>query len=132
MVVNQGSGSAGEIDVGGLRVHRLQEGEDLVAVLRGLVGEGVGVLGMAGGDGSVGCAARVASEGGRALGVIPGGTLNHFARELGHETVEDARASLESRWVADVDLGDAGGVAFVNNVRSRPGVLRVLVPPGEG
>jgi len=30
-------------------------------------------------------------------------------------TVRDALASLEERCVADVDLGDAGGVAFVNN-----------------
>jgi diacylglycerol kinase family enzyme len=97
VVVNRGSGSVGDGEV------------DL------LVDEGAGVLGMAGGDGSVGCAAGVAADADRVLWALPGGTLNHFARELGHDTVEEALASLESGWVADVDLGDAGGVAFVNN-----------------
>ena len=58
-------------------------------MLRGLLDEGAGVIGMAGGDGSVGCAAGVGSEAGRVLWAPPG-TLNHFARELGHETVEQA------------------------------------------
>lgn len=115
VVVNQGSGRADRIVLDGLRVHRLEKGEDLVAVLKGLVDEGVGVIGIAGGDGSVGCAAGVAADAGRVLWVIPGGTLNHFARQLGHATVERALASLEGGCLAGVDLGDAGGLAFVNN-----------------
>ena len=49
------------------RVHRVEEGEELVTVLRGLVDEGVGVIGIADGDGSVGCAGGVAAEAGRVL-----------------------------------------------------------------
>jgi diacylglycerol kinase family enzyme len=115
VVVNRKSGRADKIVLHGLRVHRVDEGEKLVSVLRGLVDEGVGVIGIAGGDGSVGCAAGVAADAGRVLWALPGGTLNHFARELGHATVEQALASLEDGCLADVDLGDAGGLAFVNN-----------------
>ena len=67
----------------------------------------------------MGSAAGVAADAGRVLWVLPGGTLNHFARQLGHVTVEDALASLEGRCVADVDLGDAGGLAFVNTASIR-------------
>lgn len=115
LVVNPGSGSAAGVDLDGVPVRELGEGEDLDAVLRGLADEGVGVLGVAGGDGSVGCAAQVALERGRTLWTVPGGTLNHFARDLGLADPETALAGLMAGAVAAVDVGDADGVAFVNN-----------------
>ncbi len=84
-------------------------------MLRSLVDEGVAVLGVAGGDGSVGCAAQVASASDRVLWVVPGGTLNHFARDIGLTTPEEALESLEAGRIAEIDMGDAGGVGFVNN-----------------
>src|SRR5689334_20342716 len=45
-------------------------------------------LGVAGGDGSVAAAAAVALEHGLPLAVVPAGTLNHFARDLGVEAAE--------------------------------------------
>ncbi|MEV8549342.1 phosphatase PAP2 family protein [Streptomyces glaucescens] len=47
------------------------------------------VLGVCGGDGTVNTAAEVALRHGLPLAVLPGGTLNHFALDLG---VEDARS----------------------------------------
>lgn len=41
------------------------------------------VLGVCGGDGTVNAAARVALRHGLPLAVLPGGTLNHFAADLG-------------------------------------------------
>ena len=115
VVVNPGGGSADGVELDGARVRELGEGEDLGAVLRGLADEGVAVLGVVGGDGSVGCAAGVARERGRVLWVVPGGTLNHFARDLGLRSPGDAVEGLEAGRVAVVDMGDAGGVGFVNN-----------------
>ena len=115
VVVNPGSGSADGVDLEGVRVRELGDGEDLGAVLRGLAVEGVAVLGVAGGDGSVGCAAQVAGDRDRVLWVVPGGTLNHFARDLGLDSREAAFESLSAGRTAAVDMGDAGGVAFVNN-----------------
>ena len=115
VVVNPGGGSADGVDLDGARVRELREGEDLRDVLRALADEGAAVIGAVGGDGSVGCAAGVACERDRVLWVVPGGTLNHFARDLGLKTPEDAVEGLEAGRVATVNMGDAGGVAFVNN-----------------
>lgn len=115
LVVNPGSGSADGVDLDGVPVRELGEGEDLDEVLRDLADDGIAVLGVAGGDGSVGCAAQVARERGRVLWVVPGGTLNHFARDLGMADPETALDGLRAGAVAAVDVADADGVAFVNN-----------------
>ncbi len=114
LVANPGSGSAGGLDFDGVRVRELAEGEDLIEVLHSLAGQAA-VVGMAGGDGSVGCAAQVACEHDRVLWVVPGGTLNHFARDLGVRTPEIARESLAAGRIARVDMGEAAGIGFVNN-----------------
>jgi diacylglycerol kinase family enzyme/membrane-associated phospholipid phosphatase len=71
-------------------------------------------LGVCGGDGTVNAAAEVAVDRGLPLLVIPGGTLNHFARALGVETVRDAIESYRSGSVARVDVARAGGHVFLN------------------
>lgn len=96
-------------------VRPLQEGEDLEAALEELVGRGVDVLGVAGGDGSVGCAARVAARADLPLWVVPAGTLNHFALALGLPDEASAVQALDEGFAARVDLGMAGPHAFVNN-----------------
>ncbi|MFD7067000.1 bifunctional phosphatase PAP2/diacylglycerol kinase family protein [Streptomyces sp. NPDC059913] len=63
------------------------------------------VLGVCGGDGTVNLAASVAAEHGIPLAVFPGGTLNHFAYDLGIETVDDTAAALASGDAVKVDLG---------------------------
>ncbi|MEV6262738.1 phosphatase PAP2 family protein [Streptomyces sp. NPDC051784] len=62
-------------------------------------------LGVCGGDGTVNMAAAVAATHGRPLAVFPGGTLNHFAYDLGIETVHDTAAALTSGDAVRVDLG---------------------------
>ena len=47
--------------------------------------------------------------------MVPGGTLNHFARDLGLADPETALDGLTAGAVAAVDVGDADGVSFVNN-----------------
>jgi len=91
----------------------LSEGDDAEAVAR----EAPGVLGVAGGDGSLGPVAGVAVEEERPFVCIPFGTRNHFARDLGLD-VEDPIGTLaafdgdERRF----DIGRAGERWFVNNV----------------
>ncbi|MFG2429696.1 bifunctional phosphatase PAP2/diacylglycerol kinase family protein [Streptomyces sp. NPDC048590] len=62
-------------------------------------------LGVCGGDGTVNMAAAVAATHGRPLAVFPGGTLNHFAYDLGIETVHDTAAALTSGDAVRVDVG---------------------------
>ncbi|WP_405984329.1 bifunctional phosphatase PAP2/diacylglycerol kinase family protein [Streptomyces sp. NBC_00872] len=62
-------------------------------------------LGVLGGDGTVNRAARTALRYGLPLAVFPGGTLNHFAYDLGNETVQDTCRALTAGDAIRVDLG---------------------------
>ncbi|HSO01922.1 MAG TPA: diacylglycerol kinase family protein, partial [Gaiellaceae bacterium] len=64
----------------GVTVHLLEEGDDLPELARRA---GAEVLGMAGGDGSLAAVANVAIEQDVPFVVVPFGTRNHFARDLG-------------------------------------------------
>ncbi|MFJ4819499.1 bifunctional phosphatase PAP2/diacylglycerol kinase family protein [Streptomyces sp. NPDC088801] len=63
------------------------------------------VLGVCGGDGTVNTAARVALRAGLPLAVLPGGTLNHFAYDLGVEDVRDLARALRQGDAVRVDVG---------------------------
>lgn len=77
---------------------------------------GYGAIVVGGGDGTVGCAAALLAGTGIPLGVLPAGTLNHFANDLGipADLAEWARmiAGAPSR---AVDLAEVNGRIFVNN-----------------
>jgi diacylglycerol kinase family enzyme/membrane-associated phospholipid phosphatase len=62
------------------------------------------VLAIGGGDGTVSCAAAVALEAGLPLAVFPGGTFNHFAKDIGCETVGKTVDSIRRGSVARVDV----------------------------
>lgn len=78
--------------------------EELSAALDEAAGRGR-ALGVCGGDGTVNLAASVAATHGMPLAVFPGGTLNHFAYDLGIETVHDTAAALTGGEAIRVDLG---------------------------
>ncbi len=63
-----------------------------------------GALGVCGGDGTVSAAATVAAREGLPLAVLPGRTLNHFAYDLGLETVDDTCRAVTSGEAVAVDL----------------------------
>jgi diacylglycerol kinase family enzyme/membrane-associated phospholipid phosphatase len=87
--------------------------------VRELLGEAVAAgraraLGVAGGDGSVAAAAAIALEHGLPLAVIPAGTLNHFARDVGVETPEDVADAVRSGSAVEVDVAEVNGTPFLN------------------
>lgn len=99
----------------GVDVHLLQEGEDLPAIAREA---GADVLGMAGGDGSLAAVAEVAMQQDVPFVVVPFGTRNHFARDVGLDR-DDPLAALEAfvnGVERSVDVGRAGDRLFLNNV----------------
>ncbi|MFD5745418.1 bifunctional phosphatase PAP2/diacylglycerol kinase family protein [Streptomyces massasporeus] len=63
------------------------------------------VLGVCGGDGTVNTAARIALRAGLPLALLPGGTLNHFAYDLGVEDVRDLARALRQGDAVRVDVG---------------------------
>ena len=71
-------------------------------------------LGIAGGDGTVNAAAEIALQHGKALLVVPAGTLNHFARDLGIDSVDDAVAAVHRGEQVAVDVGIIDGKPFLN------------------
>ena len=98
----------------GVSVHVLREGEDLVELARTADAE---MLGMAGGDGSLGCVAQVAIERDLPFACIPWGTRNHFAIDAGLDA-DDPLAAL-SAFNGDerrVDVGRLADRVFLNNV----------------
>ncbi|MDD1061794.1 phosphatase PAP2 family protein [Streptomyces cocklensis] len=94
-----------------------------------------GALGVCGGDGTVRLAAAIALRHGLPLAVFPGGTRNHFALDLGLNTVEDTATAVLDRRAARVDvarttgLDTPDGVAepFLNtfSIGSYPDLVRV-------
>ncbi|MFF1417780.1 bifunctional phosphatase PAP2/diacylglycerol kinase family protein [Streptomyces sp. NPDC058280] len=62
-------------------------------------------LGILGGDGTINRAAALAARRGLPLAVFPGGTLNHFAYDLGIEDVHDTVRALTEGDAVRVDLG---------------------------
>ncbi|MCO5991312.1 phosphatase PAP2 family protein [Actinoallomurus spadix] len=120
MVVNPGAGAnAGGRDLTRALKERLpaaeiiEAGGDLETTLKDAAGRAA-VLGACGGDGTIRAAAAAALDHRVPLLVIPGGTLNHFARALGIETVADAIAAYRTGCVARVDVGRAGAEIFLN------------------
>jgi undecaprenyl-diphosphatase len=72
------------------------------------------ILGVAGGDGSVQFAAGLAVEHRLPLLVVPAGTFNHFATDLGVRTVAEAVGALQAGDSVLVDIARAGQRSFVN------------------
>ena len=69
-----------------------------------------------GGDGTINAVASELVGTGKILGVLPLGTLNHFAKDLGIPLdVESAVEVIARRTVAQVDIGEVNGRYFVNN-----------------
>jgi len=70
---------------------------------------------VAGGDGTIATAAAALLDGTTELAILPGGTLNHFARDLGISTVAaDAVVLASSAGSCPVDVGVVNGRVFLN------------------
>jgi diacylglycerol kinase family enzyme len=91
--------------------------EDLGAVCEEAAGAvDCDILVVAGGDGTIGTAAAALADSGRALGIIPLGTLNHFARDAGIPAdLEQAVDVIAAGHRRRVDLAEVNGRIFVNN-----------------
>lgn len=70
----------------------------------------------AGGDGTINAVAHRAIEAGVTVAVMPAGTLNHFARDLGlPDDLAEAARVIAAGHVREVDVGDVNGRLFLNN-----------------
>lgn len=113
MVVNPGAGSADDVAAEVAKawpkadIIELDPDTDVVAEVTKRVTHGeVRALGGVGGDGTVKCVAQLAVEHDLPLVLVPGGTLNHFARDVGVETLDEARAATSAGSVIRCDAGE--------------------------
>ena len=95
----------------------LTPGTDLLELAEDAVARGADVIGMAGGDGSQALVASVASRHGIPHVVIPAGTRNHFALDLGldRDDVVGALDAYSDGVERTIDLAEVNGRVFVNN-----------------
>lgn len=101
----------------GCRVHVLVPGQDVTVLARQAIADGADLLGVAGGDGTQALVADVAAHHDVPFVVIPAGTRNHFALDLGLDR-DDPVAALEALTGGiefRTDLGYAADRVFVNN-----------------
>jgi diacylglycerol kinase family enzyme len=80
------------------------------------VSQAPGTIVVAGGDGTINTVASACVEANRPLGLVPAGTFNYVARNLGVPTeVSEAVAVIVNGQVRDVDIGEINGRIFLNN-----------------
>ena len=127
VIVNAHSGPDGkQADAGalaesfaaqGLAVKIVQaEGEAMERELRTLLAGAPPLLVVGGGDGTLGSAASQLAGSDTTLGILPLGTLNHFARDLGiPPDTNDAIAVIAAGHAVRVDVGTVDGRVFLNN-----------------
>lgn len=98
------------------RVHSAAGGEGIGELAKRAAAGGDGPLVAAGGDGTVSSVAAAVVGGKREFGVLPLGTLNHFARDLGiPEGLDAAARTVVEGESALVDVGEVNGRVFLNN-----------------
>ena len=113
-----------------LEVHLLKKGDDVQQLVRKAIKGGAVAVGAAGGDGTVNSVASALVGTKVPLVVIPFGTLNHFARDLGITiTPEEALSLFESDRQEAIDVGEVNGYFFLNN--SSVGLYPTLVKQRE-
>ncbi|HVF27209.1 MAG TPA: diacylglycerol kinase family protein, partial [Pyrinomonadaceae bacterium] len=92
------------------------DGTELAAHAERAVNEGCPVIVAGGGDGTINLVASKIVGTPTRLGVLPLGTLNHFAKDLHIPLdLEAAARTIISGRVVQVDVGEVNGRIFLNN-----------------
>ena len=127
VLLNAGSGTGNDAvlaaRIAGLFEHagasadvRLASGGDLDALLRQAIARRPDAVVAGGGDGTVSTVAAALAGGEIALGVLPLGTLNHFAKDMQLPLELEPAVELIARGATRrVDVGEVNGRIFINN-----------------
>ena len=77
---------------------------------------GAEMIVVGGGDGTISAAAGAIAGTGTSLGILPLGTLNHFARDLGIPMkLDEAAKVIAAGQTREVDVAEVNGRTFINN-----------------
>lgn len=93
-----------------------KRGDDISSLAARALSERRHPIVAGGGDGTVSCVAGKLANTETQLGVLPMGTLNHFAKDVGIPLNLDAAVrNLFTGQIAKIDVGEVNGRVFVNN-----------------
>lgn len=93
-----------------------RDGAQMIAAARAALERGARMVAAGGGDGSINAVASVMVGSGLPFGVLPLGTLNHFAKDLGIPLdLDEAVRNLAQGLPRRVDVGEVNGRIFLNN-----------------
>jgi diacylglycerol kinase family enzyme len=93
-----------------------EDGDAMLSAVQRARDSGIRLVIAGGGDGTQSAIASELVGSGIVQGVLPLGTLNHFARDLGIPLkLQDAIRTLVDGRVLDVDVGEVNGRIFINN-----------------
>jgi diacylglycerol kinase family enzyme len=127
VIMNRGAGGRDDPEariVELLRSHHGQEPRvvhpdqtrDIAALARQAARTSEPVIVAAGGDGTIGTVAAALVGSDKILGVLPVGTLNHFAKDLNIPLdLENAVLTIAKGETAAVDVAEVNGRIFINN-----------------
>jgi diacylglycerol kinase family enzyme len=129
VIVNKGGGTSKGDEEEAARIRAAFEAEGVDADVRptepddlpaafseAATAKGLDAVVAGGGDGTLNCAAGHLADTGRAMGVLPLGTLNHFARDAGIPAkLEEAAAVIAGGRTKQVDVAEVNGDVFINN-----------------
>ena len=130
VIINEGAGSSKGVDVaelgerfrgGGLEpsVTLARSGSEVVEAARRAREGGTGIVVAGGGDGTINAVAGVLVGTDVALGVLPIGTLNHFAKTLHIPMKPDLAAeTIIAGYRTRVDVGEVNGTIFLKDRKS--------------
>ena len=142
-IINSSSGSAGESPVrliGELfakhgiipKILAPRDGSSITTLAKDAMQQDYNIIVAGGGDGTVNAvAAAIVGHSAIKFGILPMGTFNHFARDLGIPTdMEKAVEIIIAGHVESIDAGEVNGRIFVNN--SSLGLYPAMVRLREG
>jgi len=98
------------------RISHATSGEELVELAQWAANGDAGTVVAGGGDGTINGVASCLIDTDKTLGVLPLGTLNHFAKDLKIPLdLEGAVKTIIANHVVAVDAGEVNGHIFINN-----------------
>ena len=104
---------AGGMDV---QITLARDGTEIIAAAKRAIAEKPATIIAGGGDGTINAVASVLIGTDVALGILPLGTLNHFAKDLHLPLkLEDAARTIITGHHTKVDVGEVNGRFFLNN-----------------
>lgn len=99
-----------------LVIRPVRRGSEIASTARSAMRDGTDMIVVFGGDGTQSAVAGAIAGSNVVMAVLPGGTFNYFARELGvGETTDAALTTLLNGRVEHRDLGYVNGRIFINN-----------------